>query len=408
MSKLTPHKTIWVVSELFFPEETSTAYIMTKISQHLARSRNVHVLAGPASYQDSKIVAQEQVLENIQISRVKVSALDKDKLIQRVRRLLGLSWKLGILLFRKAKKGDDVLLVTNPAPLLILAAVICRMKGLKCYTIVHDVFPENLIAAGLIKPGSLPYKMLRSLFNRAYSRMSVLFVLGRDMQALFEQKLKRFKHKPALHVVENWADIDTIHPMLKQENALIRELDLSRKIVFQFAGNLGRVQGLMELFMIIRSVNNPLLHFVFIGEGAMKNELQQYIREHGLTNITMLSSMPRSKQQEFLNATDIGIVSLQDGMIGLGVPSKSYNILAAGKPILYIGDREGEIGRMVEEAKVGWCFKLQDPAPLQAFLDGLNADSIPTITQMGHTARSLAENQYAKELILDKYSKVFG
>jgi glycosyltransferase involved in cell wall biosynthesis len=400
-------KTFWVVTELFFPEETATAYIMTKISQHLADSRNVHVICGASSYQrQSNMIADEEQLENIRITRVKAGNLDKDKLLQRVLRLITLTFGLSFKLLRMAKRGDDVLLVTNPAPLLLLAAIFCKLKGLKCYTIVHDVFPENLVVINLIRKDGLPYKLLKGIFNSAYSRMSVLLVLGRDMKSLFEEKLQRYKKKPAVHIVESWADIENIWPEKKPENLLVRKLNIHDKIVFQFAGNMGRVQGLQELFSIIKETRNPLLHFMFIGEGAVKKELQQYAASNNLTNITMLDSFPRSKQQEFLNATDIGIVSLQEGMVGLGVPSKSYNILAAGKPILYIGDSSGEIGQMVEEHGVGWCFKLNNRQSLLDFFNSFTTESIAELDMKGHKARNLAVNTYAKQLILDKYTRI--
>jgi glycosyltransferase involved in cell wall biosynthesis len=403
---MTQGNTFWVVSELFYPEETSTAYIMTKISQHVASIRDVHVICGPSVYQQSKIVATEQDLQNIKISRVKAGNLDKDKLLQRVLRLLMLSIRLSYKLFRKAKRGDEVLLVTNPAPLLILAAMICKMKGLKCYTIVHDVFPENMVVANLIKRNSIPYNLLMRVFNNAYSKMTALLVLGRDMQLLFEEKLLKYSRKPAIHVVENWADIETIWPEEKNSNQLVNSLSIGNKIIFQFAGNMGRVQGLPELFSIIKEIKNPLLHFMFIGEGAMKKELQQFVVTHGLNNVSILDSFPRSKQQEFLNATDIGIVSLQEGMMGLGVPSKSYNILAAGKPILYIGDEAGEIGRMVNENNVGWCFKLQQHEQLLAFFNSFSEGSVHDLKLKGEKARHLALNVYSKERILDKYAKI--
>lgn len=399
-------KTFWVVTELFFPEETSTAYIMTKISQQLASRREVHVLCGPAAYQQSKLMSEEQQLDNIQITRVKAGNWNKDRLLQRVWRLISVSLRLGYALFRKARRGDDVLLVTNPAPLLLLAAGICRWKGLKCYTIVHDVFPENLVVAKLIKPGSIPYRLLRSVFNAAYSRMSVLLVLGRDMKMLFEEKLANYRRRPDIHIIENWADIEIISPGRKTINPLVQGLNITEKVIFQFAGNLGRVQGLQELFSIIREVNNPLLYFMFIGEGACKKDLQHYIVEHNMTNVVILDSFPRSKQQDFLNAADIGIVSLQDGMVGLGVPSKSYNILAAGKPILYIGDRSGEIGQMVEEHEVGWCFRLTDKDELLSFFNSFSAASLADLELKGQRARSLAVNVYSKERILNRYAQI--
>ncbi|WP_436488120.1 glycosyltransferase family 4 protein [Chitinophaga sp. ARDCPP14] len=397
---------LWVVTELFFPEETSTAYIMTKISEHFARDTEVHVICGPAAYQKSNLVATEALNANITITRVKTPGLNKDKLLQRALRMALLSIQLTYKLWRKAGRGDNVLIVTNPAPVVPLVTWVCRWKSLKCFTIVHDVFPENLVAAKIMKPGSLPYRLLKSVFNKAYSNMAVLFVLGRDMKAVFESKLQGYKKQPDIKIVENWADTVSIAPTAKDENPVIRKLGVADKIIFQFAGNLGRVQGLMELCHVIKDIRNPLLHFIFIGEGAVKKEMLQFIAKHQLSNVSMLDSFSRSKQQEFLNATDVGIVSLQEGMAGLGVPSKSYNILAAGKPILFIGNANSEISLMINEHNVGWTFDVSESAALLDFFNGLSVTDVAQLTQKGKNARALAVNNYAQDIILDKYVKL--
>lgn len=404
---MTEKQKLWVVTELFFPEETSTAYIMTKISEHLAQSSEVGVICGPSSYQKSNLRSAGTFdNEKVKIYRVNTLALNKDKLLQRSLRMLLLSVQLSFKLLTKARKGDRVLIVTNPAPVVLLVSAICRLKGLKCITIVHDVFPENLVAARLMAPGSMVYRFLKSVFNNAYRRMSVLLVLGRDMQEIFEEKLHRYKKKPAIHVVENWADTTGITPREKNENSIVNNLGISDKIIFQFAGNLGRVQGLMELCQIIKNVRNPLVHFMFIGEGAVKKEMQDFVAAHKLTNVSMLPSFARNQQPEFLNACDIGIVSLQEGMAGLGVPSKSYNILAAGKPILFIGSQESEIARMIHENEVGWCYEAGESRQLLDFFNSLSAEDARKISEKGARARALAVDKYAQEIILNKYLKM--
>lgn len=400
-------KKLWVVTELFFPEETSTAYIMTKISERFARDVEVHVICGPASYQKSNLVSAGTFSnEKVIITRVKIPGLNKDKVLQRAVRMILLSIQLSFRLWRKSAKGDHVLIVTNPAPVVLLVSWICRWKSLKCFTIVHDVFPENMVAAKMIKTGSLLYKCLQAIFNKAYSNMSVLFVLGRDMEAVFANKLQHYKRRPVVKIVENWADTTSIVPMVKSENSILRELGIKDKIVFQFAGNLGRVQGLMELCHIIKEIHNPLVHFIFIGEGALKKEMLQFIDTYQLKNVSMLGSFSRSHQQEFLNAADIGIVSLQAGMAGLGVPSKSYNILAAGKPILFIGNANSEISLMVNEHNVGWSYDVHESAALLDFFNTISADDITQLTERGRNARALAVTNYAQEIILDKYVKL--
>jgi glycosyltransferase involved in cell wall biosynthesis len=317
--------------------------------------------------------------------------------------MLLLSVQLAFTLFRKSSRGDRVLIVTNPAPVVLLVAFISRMKGLKCFTIVHDVFPENLVAAKLLKPGGSLYKLLRYIFNNAYRRMSALFVIGRDMKEVFERKLSRYRIQPDIYVIENWADTDDIIPESKNENPIVKSLGIGDKVIFQFAGNLGMVQGLMELCRIIKDIENPLIHFIFIGEGAVKKEMIQFIAAHNLRNVSMLDSFSRRHQQEFLNASDVGIVSLQNGMAGLGVPSKSYNILAAGKPILFIGNRESEIARMINENDVGWCYEINDTQQLLDFFNTFSSEDMLKLKAKGEKARELAVARYSKEIILDKY-----
>ena len=111
----------------------------------------------------------------------------------------------------------------------------------------------------------------------------------------------------------------------------------------------------------------------------------------------------RSLQQEVLNDSDLSLVTLVKGMYGLGVPSKTYNILAAGKPILYIGEKNTEIWLTVEENKIGYCFEPQDSEGIISFLRHLGKADIPVLKEMGQKARELAFRKYSKSAILEKF-----
>lgn len=398
---------LWVVSELFFPEETSTAYIMTKIAETLTREKKVHVICGDSSYQNSNLKTEARADHyQFEVTRVKSLSLNKDRLLQRILRLILLSIQLSYKLLTKSAKGDEVLIVTNPAPLVLLIVLVCKIKRMKCYAVVHDVFPENLVAAKLIKPDGLVYSCLKSLFDGAYSKMYSLFVLGRDMKVVFEHKLERFKTKPSINIVENWAETVAIHPDKEEGELFLKEHGIKDKIVFQFAGNMGRVQGLMELCEVAAQVKNPLVHFMFIGDGAVKEDMKEFVSKKGMDNVSFINPMPRNMQNRFLNAANVGIVSLQSGMTGLGVPSKSYNILSAGNPILFIGSNDSEIAQMIDENKVGWCFNIQEMDKLVSFLNGLSVKDIDDIYNRGQQARDLAVNRYSEEIIMDKYLKL--
>ena len=128
------------------------------------------------------------------------------------------------------------------------------------------------------------------------------------------------------------------------------------KIIFQYAGNMGRVQGLLDLLKIIGQINNDQLAFYFVGEGAVKEEMINYVNSFKISNVYFGNAYSRDEQISVLNQADCAFVSLAQGMYGLGVPSKTYNILAAGKPILYIGEENSEINLLVKENNIIYSF----------------------------------------------------
>lgn len=395
---------LWIVTELFYPDQTSTAFILKEISESLTDLFEIEIICGPTNYQ--QISDQDEVLKikDIKISRIKSLNFNKNILLLRTLRLIIISFQLSLKYLKKSKKNEKVIIVTNPAPLLLLFSLISKFFKRKINIIVHDVFPENTIPAKIFKNhNSFIYRMLKYLFDRAYSQFSTLIVLGRDMKIVIEKKI-RLKNigNLKIEIIENWADIDEVYP-LSQDNLIFEKWNVSNKFVFLFAGNLGRTQALEEFFSIIRKVSNSLLHFVFLGEGALKEKLLKYKEKYNLHNVTIGDSFPRYMQCENLNACHVGIVTLANGMEGLGVPSKSYNIMASGKPILFFGDRNTEISLLVKEHKIGWNFDTSES--LLSFFNQVDESFFNISKNIGQRSRALAENKFAKSVILKKFKE---
>jgi glycosyltransferase involved in cell wall biosynthesis len=397
-------KKLWIVTELFYPDETATAFYLTGIANHIAEFQTVNIICGAESYEkNTNLVSTENVLsQNINITRVNTLSLDKNKLISRLFRFIYITISISFQILKKVKRGDDIWLVTNPAFLLPIAVIISKIKYFNLTILVHDVFPENLIPIKLIKPKNIIYKVLKYVFDKSYSSVKRIIVCGRDMSTLFEQKIG---NKKKIILIENWADTDTIFPNIEIQNKLYEDLGLKNKIIFQYAGNLGRCQGLEELIDIISKCTNPQIHFVFIGEGALKNILKFKAESLGLNNVTFLNSFHRSLQNVFLNECNVAIVTLYDSMLGLGVPSKSYNIMAAGKPILYLGNEHGEIGKVIKENDIGWQFESSQSINILEFLNQFDELSIG---QKGINSRKVAEEKYSRKLILKKYEQLIN
>ena len=394
---------LWIATELFYPEETSTSFILTKIANKLTEKYAVEVVCGEPVYDKNKKSESFTLNPAISIHRIKGLKSDKNRLVDRSIQFYFLSFALFFYLLKNVKKEEKVFIVTNPAPLILLISILKSLKKIKVVILVHDVFPENTIPAGIFKStDSWVYKILKRKFDRSYAKADELIVLGRDMQEIVASKTKNFKNPPHITVIENWGDTENIYPLLKDEafksNSVFKD-----KIIFQYAGNMGRVQGLLDLLKIIGQINNDQLAFYFVGEGAVKEEMINYVNSFKISNVYFGNAYSRDEQISVLNQADCAFVSLAQGMYGLGVPSKTYNILAAGKPILYIGEENSEINLLVKENNIGYTFQKEEE--LIAFFNNFNQESLRDLNIKKINARKVAVDFFSEQLILNKFFK---
>ncbi len=389
----------WIVSELFYPEEVSTGYVMTRIAEKINETESVGVICGPSGYQSGVFKAKYILSEKILVKRVNTPRFNKNNLFQRMLGFFFLTTGIALKIIMNVKRGDKLVLVTNPPTLLPVAAFLKMLKQFSFIIIVHDVFPENAVAGGIISEKSSLYKFFLGVFNKSYRVADRLIVVGSDMEELFRKKVG---NKKPITVITNWADHTEVFPTISSRFTENYNTEAKNKIVIQFAGNIGRVQGLDQLFNLLGKIKNRSWYLVVLGDGAQKNLLESIVAEQNLKNVQFLASRPRTEQNDFLNACDIGLVTLSPGMFGLGVPSKVYNIFSAGKPILYIGDRNAEISRYINENNTGWAFSWDDAAAIIDFFE--NIDSLVTeLPIKSSNARKLTENKFTKDIILDHY-----
>ncbi len=362
---------LWIISELFPPEETSTAYIMGKIADAFSHKYDVGVLCGPQIYDTSRkrISNQTSRPREYQILHTKCHTFNKNSLTGKARSFLSTTLSLYKLAKKHLKEGDKVLMVTNPAPLILLMSRLKKKRHLELNILVHDVFPENTVAAGIRLPF---YGFIKALFDKAYSNADKLIVLGRDMADLM---VKKTKGRVDLHIIENWGDFENIKNLPMPD---------SNKIILQYAGNIGRVQGLDRIIKTLPDV----IEFHIYGSGAMEDKLRGYNKP----NVYFHGPYTRYQQSEILSKCHISLVTLNDKMYGLGTPSKTYNILASGRPILYFGPQNSEIELLIKDHNIGYT-------SWPEYWD------IETLHKMGKQARLIGERFYSEKSILNKFSE---
>ena len=392
---------VWVLSELYYPEETSTGYFLTRIAEGLARHFTVGAICGQPSYAAKGLRAPAREMRNgVEICRCRGTTFDKDSTVLRLANAFTVSGAVFLAALRRVRRGDCVLVVTNPPVLPFLAMAACRMRGAKCLVLIHDVYPEVLFACGMVTPEGIVARVLSWLSRRLCLRAEVNIVLGRDMKQLLARKTG---DEGRITIIPNWADLTEVSPLPREGNAFLERLGLPGKFVVQYAGNMGRTHGLDSLLGAAERLQNCLeVHFLFIGSGARKDWLEQAARDRGLRNVTVLPRQPREELSAVLSACDVAVISFLPGMAGVSVPSRMYNILAAGKPILGVTDRDSELALVIEEERVGWVVPPSQPEKIvEAIQDARSAPDV--LAEMGQRARTVAEKKYSPESVIQAY-----
>lgn len=397
-------KRLWVLTELYYPEETSTGYFVTKIAEGLAEKHSVGVLCVQPTYSSRGICAPSHELHNgVLIDRCKATAFDKDSIIGRIVNSLTISISLFSNLLFRLKSEDLVLVVTNPPTLPFLASLACCLRGSRCMLLIHDVYPEVLIVTGMIEPGGLLHNAIRWLTQLMYRQNDRIIVLGRDMKNLIAGKVPGYSAEKIV-IIPNWADLDEITPASRPSNCLLSKMGLTHKFVVQYSGNIGRTHGLETVLeAAMQLIPVEMIHFIFCGAGAKKEWVESEVQKNNMNNITIIESQPRSELGNLLNACDVAIISFMPGMAGVSVPSRMYNILAAGKPIIAVADPDSELALVILEEEIGWVVPPARPDKLvEAVLQAQSDREV--LLEMGTRARRAAVEKYPLSRSIDSYN----
>jgi len=394
---------LWVISEVYYPEETSTGYYLTSIAEGLSKHFQVKVLCGQPNYSVRGLRAKRHEIRNgVEILRAAGTTLNRNFVVFRLVNMITLGMSVLWQGLRQFRRGDKVLVVTTPPNMPFIAATASLMRGCAYVLLIHDSYPEVLVAVGKTKANSVLVKAIHFLNRWLFKHASKIIVVGRDMQKLVQKKTQGLGVPIA--VIQNWAEVDEVLPTKRDENELIRKLGISDKLVVLHAGNIGQpteTKTIVDAMKIL--ADDDRFHFIFIGSGVKKIDLDIAIESFGLRNVTLLDPMPRSKQIEFLNAGDVGLVSLVSGMYGAAMPSKTYNLLAAGKAVLALTEPETELAMVIDEDKLGWHVEPGDVEKLVSRLEEIY-EARDKLGEIGSRARRVAEQKYSLDRAIERYT----
>ena len=395
------------VNRFFFPDHSATSQILSDLAFYLASAgRDVHVVTSSQLYDDAKAALPvSEIINGVHVHRVPSTGFGRNALLGRSIDYVSFYRSMWQCLVALTQQGDIIVAKTDPPLSSIVAMAAARRKGARLVNWLQDIYPETAVELGVPFMRGPLAASLAALRNRSLRQAEATVVVG-DLMA---RKVESLGAPAArVHVIPNWCNDEDIRPVTQSENSLRQSWGLAGQFVFGYSGNLGRAhefQTLLEAAERLR--NEPRFIFLMVGGGKRFEELAQAVKRQGLTCSFRFIPYQEQKMLSYsLAAADAHWLSLNPKLEGLIVPSKFYGIAAVGKPIIVIGDKYGEIARLVQQHG---CGIVVAPGDAEALADALRLlSSAPeTISEMGHRARLMLDGHFTRQQALQRWRGLF-
>jgi colanic acid biosynthesis glycosyl transferase WcaI len=321
---------------------------------------------------------------------------DKRNLVRRAVGFIGfsvVSIVAGVLAGRRGRRVDAVIAMSPP-----LTLGVAWIRRAPLIFNIQDVFPDAAVETGAIT-NRWVIGAARALEKVSYLSSSRVTVLSQDLADNVASKIGASKATRVV-VIPNFVDTERIVP-LDAATDYRRELGLTDRPVVMYAGNIGYSQSLEMLVAAARA--RPDVDFVINGTGSARSDLERSAR--GLTNLIFGDFQPPERLSEVLATGDIHVVPLRRGLGRVSVPSKTYSIMAAGRPIVAAVDAGTEVTRLVDGARSGLVVPPDETESFIAAIDRLVSDR-EVRRDMGQRARAFVESQASPRAVAERYANL--
>ena len=397
-------KTVFV-NRFYWPDHSATSQLLTDLAYALSlNGRRVSVITSRQRYDDplARLPASETA-DGVMIDRVWSSCYGRHGLLGRAfdyaTFYLSALWRL----WRSLSRGDTVVAMTDPPMICVPAAMVASLRGAKLVIWHQDLFPEVASVLGVKGMRGKFAELLTGLRNTAITRASMNVVLSRNMA---QRLIQGGSPAESTRIIPNWCDGTLVYPTVAADNRLRAEWGLTGRFVVGYSGNMGRVHEFATLIEAAdRLRDDPQVIFLFIGNGYYRAWIENEAKRRGLGNIMFRPYQPRERLLDSLGVPDVHVISMRQEMDGLVFPSKLYGILAAGRPPLFIGARQGDVAQILRSAQCGLVVGEGDAGSVVEGIRQLHTD--PDLKQMmGNRARALFERHYDIETALTSWCHV--
>jgi len=367
---------ILLLNQFFYPDSAAVSQFLTDLARGLAdQGHSVRAICGRSSYAASD-AHNPPAVEIVRTPDFPFGHGLLARVCSYTSFLFGALW-YGLL----GPRPDLILTLTTPPAISVVGTLLKTIYRARHFIWEMDVYPDIAVDLKVLNPRSWLTRALGAAFDNSRRRADGIIVLGECMRA---RLIRRGAPKGRIHIAENWADSRQIYSLPFPDPEPLRIL---------YSGNLGLAHDVETIRAAIYHFrSDSRFHFVFAGAGPQRAALESFCRQHEAANVSFAGYRSHDDLGQSLGACHVGLVTQKPETLGSVVPSKTYGLMAAGRPILYIGPSEATPARIVRRFQCGWQIEPGDTAGLIALLESLAANPA-LIRQAGARGRE-AQLQY--------------
>ena len=390
----------------YLPETAASLYITDNIV-HACAEKGIEVdLYTPSptrNVPDGSVWEREerQMDGKLRIHRFHLYGEGKNPMLRALRYFLG---EFILLHFCMWKKYDVAFVDSTPPIQGLKMPLIKWLKRKPTIYNVQDIFPDSLVGTGLTHEGSLIWKIGRMVEKITYRYADKIIVISEDFK---KNIMAKGVPEDKIVIIYNWVDQNKVVDVPREENKLFDVYGLERsKFYITYNGNIGLTQNMDMLLEVAKELQEEYedIHFVLVGNGAYLDEVKRKVADQQLENVHLLPFQPYEDISHVFSLGDASLVISKPGVGANSVPSKTWSIMSASRPVLANFD-ENELKTIIENNHCGIFTKAGDKdAFKESILTLYNHREL--CKEYGHNGRKFVLDNLTREVGTQKYVDV--
>lgn len=388
---MTASEHVLIFTDVQPPDNVSTAHIVAALAQdlHDGGHRVTVVSTRPHSRPEGPVADR---VDGPRVIRVPVPRKSRSAIRNALIWMLYLcqAWFVGML---RVRRPTVVLAVTPPPGIGLVGSWVARRHRARFIYNVKELYPDIAIALGVVtwRPA---VAAVRWVEDRAFRKAEIVITSTR---AMLERIGARSGDTPVMVIPDG---VDTAPFAAPVDGSGFRaEFGIAAPFIVGYAGNMGQPQNLDMLLDAAALVAGEGIGVVLVGDGTERERLASRIAAEGLIGVTMVPHQPVERVPEIYAACDAMFVSLAPGMGADAMPSKAYQIMAAGRPILAAAELEATLIEVVTASQAGVAAALTPQGIAHAMRSLQTADRMA----MGDRGRRFVAAGYSRRAVADAY-----